>query len=162
MAVHVPYQVLEQRQDDVLEVCRALHEVINPDKLHLERSSDGHPIGSKNGCQYHVRITMVESGQQFFMRIAHGEPTTDIDFIVDPTWFHGSIRWIPLHLSVEVRDSFESAYGQWADAQWARAQVAAAKVALQEENAAATPAPVIPHRISRIHTHRGQRSIIAA
>lgn len=123
MVQYVDQLVLDQRQDDAVEICRTLRDVVDSEKLQLEFSEHGETLGCEGITEYHVRVTVIATGEMFFLRFAYeGDPMTHYDFRVNPAWFQGTIRWIPLGLSVEVRDSFRAEFERWADAQWRRSR----------------------------------------
>lgn len=118
------YAVIEQRQNDVAEVCRSLCELIDPSQLAFACGRDGEPF---DGADHHAVVTVVATGEQFRMRIVH-DSENELDFHVDPTWFHGSIRYIPHNSEVRVRESFTAEWNRWCDAQWEAAHAPVAVI----------------------------------
>jgi hypothetical protein len=115
----LPYEEQERRAQEALEVCRALAQLYDSSVLRIEYSDDGFPPASEDGFEYHALVTPVKLGISFPLFVTHDAPEFDHDLPIQPGWCHGLIRWLPIDLDREVRESLVSAYEQWADRQWA-------------------------------------------
>lgn len=124
MSEHLSYEVQERRQREIEEVCLTLASLIDPAKLQFEYAGDGETFAK---ASFHAVVTVLANGDKFYMRITH-DSQAPLEFHVDPSWFAGSIHWIPLDRDVDIRDSFMTEWNRWSDAQWAARKPQPARV----------------------------------